>query len=217
MDEIRVLLADDHTIVRKGLRSLLEREAGMVVVGEAQDGREAVELVEDLQPDVVVMDIAMPRLNGLEATRRIKTRSPGVGVVVLSMHTDEGYIRQLLAAGGSGYLAKQTVPGDLVTAIRTVHGGDLYLSPSIARKVVDEYLAQRNAGVGDESYDILTSREKEILQLIAESYSVREIAEDLVISPKTVESHRASLLRKVGANGTAELIVYAIRHGVIEV
>jgi two-component system response regulator NreC len=215
VSEIRVLLAEDHTIVRKGLRSLLDAEATISIVGEAENGRQAVEQVEQLAPDVVVMDIGMPGLNGLEATRQIKKRFPDVQVLILTVHTGEEYVRQILRAGASGYLVKQAAPTDLVSAIQAAHRGDVFLSPSISRKVVEEYVVQASAAGELDSYDKLTDREREVLQLIAEGHSTRQIAEQLHVSVKTVETHRAHLMDKLELRSTAELTQYAIRKGVI--
>jgi len=214
MKNIRVLLAEDHTIVRKGLRSLLDAEAGMEVIGEAANGREAVDKVQQLLPDVVVMDIAMPGLNGLEATRQIKKRFPEVKVVILTVHTNEEYIRQILRAGASGYLVKQAAPRELIAAIRAAQRGDSYLSPSVSRKVVAQYVQRAGAVAEQDSYEKLTNREREVLQLIAEGNSTREIADVLHISVKTAESHRAHLMDKLDIHTTAELTRYAIRKGV---
>jgi DNA-binding NarL/FixJ family response regulator len=212
---IRVLLAEDHTIVRKGLRSLLDAEATITIVGEAEDGRQAVEQVEQLLPDVVVMDIGMPGLNGLEATRQIKKRFPDVQVLILTVHTDQEYVLQVLRAGASGYLVKQAAPTDLVSAIQAAHGGGVFLSPSISRTVVEEYVEQAATTEELDSYDKLTDREREVLQLIAEGHSTRQIAAQLHVSGKTVETHRAHLVDKLDLHTTAELTQYAIRKGVI--
>jgi len=215
MNEIRVLLAEDHTIVRKGLRSLLDAEAGIEVVGEAGDGREAVRKVQQLSPDIVVMDIAMPGLNGLEGTRQIRKRFPEVKVVILTMHTDEEYILQILASGASGYVVKQAAPRELVSAIQSVHRGGSFFSPSISKKIVEGYIRQAEATVEANSYQKLTEREREVLQLIAEGHSTREIGQLLHISGKTVETHRAHLTDKLDIHSVAELTQYAIRKGVI--
>ncbi len=215
MNAIRILLAEDHTIVRKGLRSLLDREGGIQVVGEAADGREAVDKVRHLLPDVVVMDIAMPGLNGLEATRQIRKQFPKVKVLILTMHADEEHILQILQAGASGYVVKQDAPEELVSAVQTVDRGDLFLSPSISRTVIQEYIRRAEAMAGRVSYEPLTPREREVLQLIAEGRPPREIAEILRISVKTVETHRAHLMRKLDARSTADLTRYAIRKGII--
>ena len=215
MNKIRVLLAEDHTIVRKGLRSLLEDEAAIEVIGEAEDGREAIQKVGQLRPDVVVMDITMPALNGLEATRQIKELFPEVKVLILTMHANEEYVFQILRAGASGYVVKQAAVTELVSAIQAVYRGDSFLSPSISSKVIEEYIQQAK-GVAKNSYDKLTNREREVLQLIAEGHSSREIAELLHISAKTVRVHRAHLMDKLDIHSTAGLTRYAIRKGVIQ-
>lgn len=215
MTRIRVLLADDHTIVRKGLRSLLEAERGIEVVEEAQDGREAVAKVEQLLPDVVVMDISMPLLNGLEATRQIRELFPEVQVVILTVHTNEEYIYQILRAGASGYVVKRAAPNELMLAIQAAYRGETFLSPSVSRRVVEDYIQQAEAAMGEDSYDRLTSREREVLQLVAEGFTSRDIAGMLHISVKTVEAHRAHLMDKLDIHSTAELTQYAIHKGVI--
>jgi len=215
MNAIRTLLAEDHTIVRKGLRSLLNGEGGIQVVGEAADGREAVDKIRHLLPDVVVMDITMPGLNGLEATRQIRKQFPKVKVLILTMHADEEHILQILLAGASGYVVKQDAPEELVSAVQTVDRGDFFLSPSISRTVIQEYVRQAEAMAGRVSYEPLTPREREVLQLIAEGHPPRVIAEILRISVKTVETHRAHLMRKLDARSTADLTRYAIRKGII--
>jgi len=213
MNRIRVLLAEDHTIVRKGLRSLLDDETEIEVVGEAEDGQQAIELVQRVQPDVVLMDITMPVLNGLEATRQIKKLFPQVKVVVLTVHSTEEYIFQILRAGASGYVVKQAAVSELVQAIQTVHRGDSFLSPSISRQVVEEY--GRRAEAIEDKYDRLTNREREVLQLIAEGRANREIAQLLHVTVKTVEAHRAHLMDKLGLRSTAELTRYALRKGMV--
>jgi two-component system response regulator NreC len=217
MGRIRVLLAENHTIVRKGLRVLLDDEADIEVVGEAEDGREAVEQVEQLHPDVVLMDITMPLLNGVEATRQIKAQHPEVHVLGLTRHENEEYIYQLLRAGASGYVVKQAAPAELVEAICAVFEGDTYLSPSINPSVVEAYIRQANAMVKKGPEERLTPREREVLQLVAEGRTNREIAQVLSISVKTVEHHRANLMNKLGLYSAAELTQYAIRMGVIDV
>jgi DNA-binding NarL/FixJ family response regulator len=215
MTTTRVLLAEDHTIVRKGLLALLDSEAGIEVIGEAQDGREAVARAEQLRPDVVLMDITMPVLNGLEATRQIKKRFPEVKVLILTVHSDDEYIRQILRAGASGYLVKQAAPHELISAIEAIQRGESYLSPSVSKKVVDGYV-QYSAGAEEEdSYERLTGREREVLQLIAEGSSTRDIAQMLDLSVKTAETHRARIMDKLDIHSTAELTQYAIRKGVI--
>ena len=215
MDKIRVLLAEDHTIVRQGLRSILDGREGIQVVGEAKDGREAVEKAQQLQPDIVLMDLSMPLLSGLEATRQIKSLCPQIEVLVLTMHADEEYVFQILQAGASGYLLKQSAVGELVTAIQAVDQGDSYLSPAISRKVVDGYVRQAREQSQVDPYEQLTDREREVLHLIAEGYSTQEIADLLFISPKTVRGHRSSLTEKLGLHSNAELTRYAIRKGIV--
>jgi DNA-binding NarL/FixJ family response regulator len=214
---IRVLLAEDHTIVRKGLRALLDDESEIEVVGEAGDGRDAVQQVVRLRPDVVLMDITMPLLNGVEATRQIKAQAPEVQVLGLTRHENEEYIYQLLRAGAAGYVVKQAAPAELVEAIRAVTQGETYLSPSINPGVVEAYIRQAKEMVKKGTDERLTSREREVLQLVAEGRTNREIAQVLSISVKTVEHHRANLMSKLELYSAAELTQYAIRTGVIEV
>ena len=211
MNKIKVLLAEDHTIVRKGLHSLLEKEIGIEVVGEAEDGREAVRKAEKLQPDVVVMDIAMPGLNGLEATRQIKKRFPEMKIIILTVHANEEYVLQTLRAGASGYLVKKAAPGDLIEAIQAVYKGDSFLSPSISKTVIDEYIRQTETkSERDIIYGKLTTREREVFQLIIEGHKNREIADLLYVSIKTVETHKAHIMDKLNVHSTAELIRYAM-------
>lgn len=217
MGKIRVLLAEDHTIVRKGLRALLDDETDIEVVGEAEDGRETVRQVERVHPDVVLMDITMPLLNGVEATRQIKAQHPEVQVLGLTRHENEEYIYQLLRAGASGYVVKQAAPAELVEAIRAVSQSETYLSPSINASVVEEYIRQARAMVKSGPDERLTPREREVLQLVAEGRTNREIAQVLSISVKTVEHHRANLMSKLDLYSAAELTQYAIRTGVIDV
>ena len=217
MGKIRVLLAEDHTIVRKGLRALLDDETDIEVVGEAEDGRETVRQVERVHPDVVLMDITMPLLNGVEATRQIKAQHPEVQVLGLTRHENEEYIYQLLRAGASGYVVKQAAPAELVEAIRAVSQSETYLSPSINASVVEEYIRQAKAMVKSGPDERLTPREREVLQLVAEGRTNREIAQVLSISVKTVEHHRANLMSKLDLYSAAELTQYAIRTGVIDV
>jgi len=213
MNKIRVLLAEDHTIVRKGLRSLLDAETDIEIVGEAEDGQQAIELVQRLLPDVVLMDITMPILNGLEATRQIKKLFPQVKVVVLTVHSTEEYIFQILRAGASGYVVKQAAVSELVQAIQAVYRGASFLSPSISHQVVEEY--GRRAEAMENKLNRLTDREREVLQLIAEGRTHREIAQLLHVTVKTVEAHRAHLTDKLNLRSTAELTRYALRKGMI--
>lgn len=215
MNKIRVLLAEDHTIVRKGLRSLIATEADIEVVGEAQDGREAIRKVERLRPDIVLMDISMPRLNGLEATRQIRRRFPDVRVLVLTMYTNEEYVSQLLAAGASGYLVKRSGVADLISALRAVHRGESYLSPSVCVSVIEQFVRQGENTAEKDRYDTLTDREREVFQLIVEGHPNRDIAELLHISVRTVETHKARVTDKLHIHSTAEMVKYAIRRGVI--
>ena len=216
MGKIRILLADDHTILRDGIRSLLEDEPDMIVVGEAEDGHQAVKMACQLKPNVVLMDIAMPLLNGLEATRQIKRSCPTVKVLILSMHENEEYIRQVLAIGAMGYILKDAAARDLLNAIRSVNHGEAVLSPAITRLVIEDYLrwgdVQPMANV-----DGLSPREREVLQLIAEGYTNKQIAEILSISIKTVQSHRANLMGKLDLHNRGDLIKYAIQKKIIEI
>lgn len=215
MARIRVLLADDHTIVRDGIRALLEDEADMTVVAEAKDGREAVCLARRERPDVVLMDVVMPLLNGREATRQIKRECPQTQVLVLTMHENEEYVRQMLAAGAAGYVLKDAAARDLIVAIRAVYRGEAVLSPAVTRLVLEDYL--RWADLDDQPEEnCLTSREREVLQLIAEGYTNKEIAEILCISIKTVQSHRGNLMAKLDIHDRGELIKYAIQKKIIE-
>lgn len=214
MSNIRVLLAEDHTIVRKGLISLLKDEMGIEVIGEAENGREAINKVEELMPDIVVMDISMPLLNGLDATRQIKKRFPDVIVLILTMHIDDAYIFEVMQAGASGYIIKKAVPTELVSAIQAVYQGDIYLSPKVSKKVIQEYLKQVDSGK-ENIEPKLTDREREVVQLIAEGNSNRKIGESLFISVKTVESHRAKIMEKHNLHSTADITRYAIRKGIV--
>jgi two-component system response regulator NreC len=214
MRKIKVVVADDHTILRQGIKALLDNQEGIEVVGEAKDGREAIKTIEELLPDVILMDIAMPGLNGLEATRRIKKKFPKVKVVVLTMHANEEYIFQILNAGADGYLVKEAAFQDLISAINAVHRGEAFMSPSISKKVMTDYI-QRAQGEEKVGFDTLTTREREILQLVAEGNSNKKIAEALFISPKTVETHRAHIMDKLNIHDRAGLIKYAIRKGMI--
>jgi two-component system, NarL family, response regulator NreC len=212
---IRILLADDHIVMRDGLRALLERQPDMAVVAEAADGRECVQLAEEQSPDVVVMDIAMPNMNGIEATRRITSNQPRCAVVILSMHQDESYILRALKAGAKGYLLKDSVRSDLLEAIRAVARGRSFLTRKIGRMLQEDYVRQlENRGL-DDTYDVLTDREREVLQLIAEGKTAKEVASVLNISPTTVETHRTHIQEKLGLHSVAELVLYAVRKGII--
>ncbi|HEU4400676.1 MAG TPA: response regulator transcription factor [Candidatus Polarisedimenticolia bacterium] len=212
--KIRVLLADDHTIVRQGLRAVLEKESDIEVVGEAADGHDAVRKTTALSPDVVVMDVTMPRMNGLEAMTRIVKDGLGAKVVALTMHSSEEYVYSCLKAGARGYVLKDSASSDLVQAIRTVRNGGTYLHPSISVQVVDEYLGRTDPRLRLRHPDVLTSREREVLQLIAEGNTNKEIASLLVLSVKTIEAHRTRIMEKLKIHNVAGLTRYAIRRGI---
>ena len=215
MSAVRILVADDHGVVRKGLRLILERHDGLEVIGEAADGREAVRLAEELSPDIVIMDVGMPRLNGIDATAQILHRNPRAGVIILSMHSDEGYIVRALSAGAKGYLLKDSAEEDLIQAVRIVAQGRPFFSPRITQTLLDDYVRQlRQKGLQD-SYDLLTEREKEVLQLISEGKSNKEVATTLDLSVYTVETHRTNLMQKLNLHNTAEIVLYAVRKKII--
>jgi RNA polymerase sigma factor (sigma-70 family) len=209
------MLADDHGIVRKGLRFLLERQSEMEVVGEAGNGREAVKMAEQLRPDVIIMDIAMPQLNGIEATAQIVKRNPEVGIVILSMYSDEGYLMRTLTAGAKGYLLKDSADADLVRAVQAVATKRPFFSPGIAKTLLEDYLRQLQQKGLEDSYDLLTEREKEILQLLAEGKTNKEVAALLNLSPYTVETHRTNIMQKLDLHNTAALVLYAVRKKII--
>jgi two-component system, NarL family, response regulator NreC len=213
--KLRLALADDHTMMRSGLRLLLEREPDFSIVGEAGDGRQAIEIVETQSPDIVIMDVAMPNLNGIEAARRITGAHPRTAIVILSMHSDESYVLRALNAGARGYLLKDSAESDLIAAVRAVSQGKAFFSPAISKLLVEDYIRQlRQRGVED-SYELLTPRERELLQLVAEGKTTKEAATLLNLSPYTVDTHRANLMRKLNLNSLPELILYAVRKGVI--
>lgn len=215
MKKLKILLADDHIVMRTGLRALLERQPNLEVVGESENGREAIELVSSLRPDVVVMDIGMPVLNGIEATKTIVTQHPTVAVVILSMYIDESYIMRALKAGARGYLLKDSAPADLISAIQAVSQNKSFFSPNVSRILAEDYVRVLKQKGAVDSYDLLTSREREILQLIAEGKANKEVATALNISPYTVETHRSHILEKLNLHNPAELILYAVRKGII--
>ena len=213
--KIRILIADDHTLFRNGICALLEDEPDILIVGEASDGREAVRLTGQLKPNVVLMDIAMPLLNGLEATRQIKLEHPEINILVLTMYDNEEYFREMLEVGASGYIIKRAAASELVTAIRAVYNGEAVLSPTITRLLLEDYLNHDIHSQKDDP-NALTSREREVLQLIAEGKTSREIAEILNLSVKTIQSHRTSLMQKLDLHDRGDLIKYAIQKKIIE-
>lgn len=215
MSPIRILLVEDHAVVRAGLRMLLGSDPDMVIVGEAENGLQGVALAQELRPDVVLMDISMPDLNGIEATRRIKKTCPDVAVLALTMHEDDQYFFAMLGAGASGYVPKRAAANDLLAAIRAVHAGGMFLFPSVARLLVDDYLSKRKSTEA-RRLDALTEREREVLTLIAEGKSNQEIADALVISIKTVNRHRENIMAKLNLHNRVELVRYAIEKGLIE-
>jgi len=215
MSDIRILLADDHSLVRKGLRLLVEAQEGMQVVGEASDGREAVKLAGELAPDIAILDIAMPNLNGIEATAQLTKSDSPVKAIILSMHSDESYVVRALDAGARGYLLKDSAEDDLVQAIRTVAQGRPYFSPAISATLLEDYVRTlRQRGLTD-SYELLTDREKEVLQLLAEGKSNKEVAALLNLSPYTIETHRTNMMQKLNLHNTAEIVLYAVRKKII--
>jgi DNA-binding NarL/FixJ family response regulator len=212
---IRIILADDHAVMRRGLRLLLEQQKDFEIVGEASDGREAVKLAETLKPDIAVLDITMPNLNGIEAARQITAKQLGVSIVVLSMHADESFVLRALKAGARGYLLKESPESDFMNTIRMVSEGKSFFSPTVSRMLVEDYVRQLQDKDIEDSYELLTLREREILQLIAEGKSNKEIANMLYLSLYTVETHRSNILEKLNLHSVPELILYAVRKGVI--
>jgi len=213
MKKLRILLADDHTLVRQGLRRILQEKPEWEVVAEAHDGREAVAQTVELKPDVAILDIAMPNLNGTEATRQITRKAPDVQVLVLSMHMDESYVLQTLRAGARGYLLKDSADADLIRAVTAVSEGKSFFSPAVAKMMLDDYIRHlEQQGVTDR-FELLSEREREIFQLIAEGNSNKEIARILSISISTVETHRARIMEKLDVHSTADIILYAVRKG----
>jgi len=215
MKKLRVLLADDHIVMRAGLRALLDRQPNLEVVGECENGREAVELAGSLRPDVVVMDVGMPGLNGIEATKTIVDRHSSPAVVILSMHADESYVMRALKAGARGYLLKDSAAADLIGAIQAVSQGRSFFSPKVSRILAEDYVRILKQKGDVDTYDLLTSREREILQLLAEGKANKEVATALNISPYTVETHRSHILQKLNLHNPAELVLYAVRKGII--
>lgn len=215
---VSILLADDHTIVRQGLAKVLEAETGFNIAGEARDGREAITQVEQLKPDVVIMDITMPMLNGIEATRQIKKSHPKTKVIILSMHSHNRFISELFSLGASGYLLKDSSGTDIINAINAVIKGDTYLSPSISRQVIEDYVSlKRTKSSREELYGQLSNREREVFQMIAEGRSTREIAEVLCVSVSTVKTHRSNIMEKLQMENISQLIHFAIELGLVEI
>jgi len=215
MASLRIVLGDDHTVLRSGLRKILQERSGWEVVGEAGDGRAAVQQVLALEPDVAILDIGMPLLNGIEATRQIVRRLPSMRVLILSMHDDEAYIVQALEAGSKGYLLKDAADTELVGAVSALMRGNSYFSPAVAKVMLDDYIRHLAARGIVDRYESLSEREREVFQLIAEGHSNKEIATVLSVSPATVDTHRAHILQKLDVHNTAELVLYAVRKGVI--
>jgi two-component system, NarL family, response regulator NreC len=215
MKRLRILLADDHIVMRTGLSALLERQPNLEVVGESENGRETVELTGSLEPDVVVMDVGMPILNGIEATKLIVADHPTTAVIILSMHSDESYVMRALKAGARGYLLKDSAPADLLSAIQAVSQNKSFFSPKVSRILAEDYVRVLKQKGAVDSYDLLTDREREILQLLAEGKANKEVATSLNISPYTVETHRSHILQKLNLHTPAELVLYAVRKGII--
>jgi DNA-binding NarL/FixJ family response regulator len=215
MKTIRVIVADDHTIIRSGLKALLDREPDIEVVAEAADGRQAVQKAQELLPEVVLLDIAMPNLNGIEAARQIAAKHERMGIIILSMHSDESYVLKALKAGARGYLLKDSSESDVMNAVRAVNAGKAYFSPEISRLMADDYLRQMQQRGVEDSYELLTSREREILQMLAEGKSNKDVANLLNLSLHTVETHRSNILQKLNLHSVPELILYAVRKGIV--
>jgi len=212
---MRVLIADDHLIMREGLRALLESHDDIEVIGEATNGQEAVEQARTLQPDVILMDITMPIMNGLEATRAIKKENPDVKILILTMHEGEAYFFNILEAGASGYFIKGGSALELVSALQAVANGDVFLYPSMAKKLLVDYLQQAKTGLYKENLDGLTPREQEVLKFVAEGFNNQEIGSKLFLSPTTVQTHRANIMGKLNLHRRTDLTKYAIKHGLI--
>jgi len=215
MRKIRIVLADDHKLMRSGLRVLLEQQPDLTVMGEASDGREAVALVASQRPDVLVMDIGMPSLNGIEAAAQITQSNPEAAIVMLSMHSDESYVLRALKAGAKGYLLKDSAEADLIRAVRAVAEGKSFFSPAVSRVLLDDYVRKLNRSGTEDPYELLTPREREVLQLVAEGKSSKEVAQLRNLSVYTVETHRSNIMEKLNLHGVPELILYAVRKGII--
>ena len=216
MGDISIILGEDHLIARQGIRRLLEDEKGLTILGEASNGEEAVRMVTEMKPDVVIMDIAMPKLNGIEATRQIKRVCPQTKVIILSMHSHDRYISELFGLGASGYLLKSSTGTDIINAIHTALKGSTYLSPSISDKVIEDYLSLKKKSHQDDLYNRLSNREREVFQMIAEGRSTREISEILCVSPSTVKTHRSNIMEKLEMDNISQLIQFAIHLGIVE-
>lgn len=215
MPLVRILVADDHTLFRQGLRRVLQEQPGWEVVGEASDGAEAVRKVVELEPHVVILDIAMPRLNGVDATRQIVRRLPAVRILIVSMYSDEVFVSQALQAGAHGFLLKDSADSDLVRAVTDLVNGKSFFSPAVSKVVLDDYVRQLAARGVTDRFDTLSEREREVFQLIAEGHSNKDIAGVLHVSPGTVETHRARIMEKLDIHSVAEIVLYAVRKGVI--
>ena len=214
-NKLSIVLADDHTILREGLRALLTADPSFEIVGEARDGREAVRCVERLGPDLLLMDLSMPRMSGMDAIREVKKRYPETKIIALTVHKTEEYLLTTLQAGADGFVLKDATHGELITAIKSVMGGKAYLSPGVSEKVIEGYLEGKKSNRSLSTWDSLSQREREVLKLIAEGYKNKEIAEDLCISLKTVEKHRANLMKKLDLHNAAALTVYAVDKGLV--
>ena len=212
---MRILLADDHGIVRRGMKSLLETEPGIEVVGEASDGREALKLCESLKPDIAILDVSMPMLNGIETTAQAVKNWPDLKIIILSMYADESYVVRALSAGARAYLLKEATEEDLLPAVRAVAGGRSFFSPAISKILLNDYVRHLKQRGLEDSYDVLTDREKEVLQLLAEGKTNKEVAALLNLGISTVETHRLKLMQKLGLHNTAEIVLYAVRKGII--
>lgn len=215
MNRTRILLADDHVVMRAGLRMILEKHEDLVVAGEADDGRQAVAIADQLQPDIVVMDIAMPNLNGIDAARQIVAKHPRIAIVFLSMNSDETYVLRALKSGAKAYLLKDSAEADLIEAVRSVRQGKSYFSPAVSKTLLEDYARQLQQRGMEDSYELLSMREREVLQLIAEGKSNKEVANLLNLSLHTVETHRTHILQKLNLHSAPELILYAVRKGII--
>ena len=212
---LRIVLAEDHTILREGLRALLGADPNFDIIGEAEDGREAVRCVERLEPDLLLIDLSMPRMSGMDAIREIKKRYPAIKIIALTVHKTEEYLSTTLQAGADGYVLKDATHDELIMAIKNVMGGKSYLSPGVSEKVIEGYLVGKESNRSSTRWETLSQREREVLKLIAEGFKNKEIAEDLCISLKTVEKHRANLMKKLDLHNAAALTVYAVQKGLV--